>query len=148
MIKPLLKLAFKVGLSTTYGFSEYNCGDIGKPRPCIKGAITASGIELDPDKPQAAIFAPTKMILRPKWINGNCVRIHLVDKGNPRYIGKRAFDLTPEAVRLLTGRPATPYWSAKLYPCKVRSDPYWERPIDVNPELQRIFNGYSFRNAY
>ena len=109
--------------STTYGYGEFMCGDIGKPVPCAKGAITASGIEFDPSLPMAAIAAPTKFVLRAKVIGlrvegGKCKRIHLVDKMNPRYIGVRGFDLSPAAVKLLTG-DAHPKWSGRVEVCQL-----------------------------
>ncbi len=110
--------------STTYGYGEFMCGDVGKPRPCEKGAITASGVEFDPTKPMAAIAAPFNMVLKAQVIGlrvegGKCKRIHLVDKMNPRYIGKRGFDLSPAAVRLLTG-DAHPGWSGRVEVCSLR----------------------------
>lgn len=107
-----IELAFTVGLSSTFGYGEYNCGNIGHPKPCIKGQPTASGIPLDPDAPQAAVAAPTNLRMYPVTVymrvsGGPCVAIEIVDKMNPRYIGRRGFDLTKGALRAL-GLPDHP----------------------------------------
>lgn len=107
--------------STTYGHGNMFCGDVGKPAPCSKGAITASGEVFDPDIPTMAVFAPSKYIIRstviPVRLNNNeCKFIRVNDKGNPRYIKKRGFDLTPASVKLLGGE-SSEYWSGKLYLC-------------------------------
>lgn len=112
-------------LSTTYGHGEVMCGDVDKPRKCEAGAVTASGIEFDPKLPQIAIAAPKNLIVRPTWIkvrleDGPCVKVHLVDKMNPRYIGTIGFDLTPKAVELLTGKAATSYWSGRIFVCNLK----------------------------
>lgn len=111
-------------ISTTYGYGEVMCGDIHSPRPCAAGAITASGVAFDPRLPQVALAAPTHLRLPAShiWLRvpgGECRRIALVDKMNPRYIGVRGFDLTPRAVELLTGKPATRHWSGRVYVCSV-----------------------------
>lgn len=111
-------------LSSTYGHGERFCGDIGFPVPCELGAITASGVAFNPGLAQAAIAAPTRMVMRDSFIylrvdSGPCRKIHLVDKMNPRWIGKRGFDLTPAAVKLLTGKPATRHWSGRVFVCSV-----------------------------
>lgn len=108
MIEAFINLAFAVGLSTAYGYGEENCGDYGLPRPCSKGAVTASGEVFDPDLPTAAIFAPRSLKMRAVDVhmqveNGPCIRIRVNDKGNQRYIGKRGFDLSPAALEALTG---------------------------------------------
>lgn len=113
--------------STTYGFGEHNCGDIGRPRICATGAITASGVPFVISVPQAAIAAPTKMRLGASvvWLrlgddqHGPCHPVALVDKMNPRYIGVRGFDLNPAAQSLLTGKPATRHWSGRVHVCSV-----------------------------
>lgn len=111
-------------MSTTYGFAEYKCGDIGFPVRCSYGAITASGEVFDPKEPQVAIAAPTPFRLKATniWLkteDGPCKKVRLVDKMNPRYIGVRGFDLSPAAVELLTGKPAHPRWSATVHVCAV-----------------------------
>ena len=109
--------------STTYGYGEKMCGDPGHARTCDKGAVTASGIKLDPELPQVAIAAPASMLLKAQRIGlqvpgGKCVWVSLVDKMNERWIGVRGFDLTPGALKLLTGKPATKYWTGQVSVCK------------------------------
>jgi len=111
--------------STTYGWDETNCGDIGVPRPCSHGAITASGEVFDPETPTMAVFAPTKLRMggRAKVVlvrlpGGSCKYVRVNDKGNPRYIGERGFDLTPAAITLL-GEEPTKFWSGKVELCGV-----------------------------
>lgn len=108
--------------STTYGWGESFCGDIGKPTACEKGAVTSSGEVFDPELPTAAIFAPTALYVPPTPIplklgeDGTCKYLNINDKGNPRFIGKRGFDVTPAAISLLGGE-AQPTWSANLFIC-------------------------------
>lgn len=109
-------------ISTTYGYGEVNCGDIGEPEACQIGAITASGLPFDPSIPFVAIAAPTSFQLKPhsvylKTKTGKCHRLDILDKMNPRYIGERGFDLSPAAVELLTGKPAHAGWSERLFLC-------------------------------
>lgn len=109
--------------ATTYGWGGWNCGDIGNPQPCVYGAITASGEVFDPDIPSAAVAAPSNLHIEGVWVwlrvdGGPCVKIRVNDKSNPRWIGHRGFDLSPAAVKLLTGQ-ATKYWSGKVYLCEV-----------------------------
>lgn len=118
----LIALAFRFH-ATTYGWSETMCGDIGTPVPCSYGAVTASGIEFDPEIPMAAIPAPTEMRMRPMFVwmqigTGPCVPILVADKAHPRWIGNRGFDLTPAAIRALTGMEPYPFWSGRVRPCK------------------------------
>jgi hypothetical protein len=112
--------------ATTYGWGESMCGDIGKPRPCLRGAKTASGELFQPHRvPSAAVPAPTNKRLRASWIGlrlqgvpgAPCVRVRLNDKANPRWIGKRGLDLSPAAVRELTQNLPTPHWSGKVEQC-------------------------------
>ena len=111
--------------STVYGTSgEMFCGDIGKPVPCASGATTASGLPFEPKLPSMAVAAPTRLRLAAVYIwvrveSGPCHRVLLSDKMNPRYIGVRGFDLSPAAVRLLTGKPATKHWSGRVFVCSV-----------------------------
>jgi hypothetical protein len=107
--------------ATVYGFGELMCGDIGKPKPCSKGAITASGEMFDPDIASAAIPVPTdkRMIAFDvfiRGIDGECHRLRVNDKSNPRWIGKRGLDLSPRAVEIVTGS-RRPTWSGKLEFC-------------------------------
>lgn len=130
MLEYLLVIASGL-VSTVYGLGEQNCGDIGEPVACTHGAITASGVPFNPDIPQIAIAAPSEYRLRPTTIRiriegGKCHKVQLVDKMNPRYVGQRGFDLTPAAVRLLTGQPATLFWSAPVYVCDI---PSWKDAV-------------------
>lgn len=107
--------------ATTYGHGGFNCGDVGKPVQCKYGAITASGVVLHPDEPQVAIAIPKKWRIRPRFIyirtkDSPCVEVHLVDKMNERYVGKRGFDITPGTLRKLGIKP-TKHWSDKIYVC-------------------------------
>jgi rare lipoprotein A (peptidoglycan hydrolase) len=114
--------AFTTEVSSTYGYQEGNCGAYGKPRPCEYGAVTASGEIFDPELPTAAVFAPANLRMIPTdvWMRvdkGPCVKIRVNDKGNERFIGARAFDLTPKALELLTGN-RSPSWSGRVTKCK------------------------------
>lgn len=105
-------------ISTVYGYAEGNCGDPHDPKPCLHGAITASGDVFDPAALTAAIPLPKNQIMRPFHVylrhhDGPCVKIKVNDKMNERYIGKRKFDLTPGAVYAITGKKANKYWSSK-----------------------------------
>ena len=109
--------------STTYGHGELMCGDVGKPVACAVGAVTASGVPFNPAVPMVAIAMPAnrRLVARHVWLRvegGECRRVRLTDKMNARYIGVRGFDLTPAAVRLLTGKPATKHWSGRVEVCK------------------------------
>jgi hypothetical protein len=121
IIKYLLLASFL--RSTTYGYGELKCGDVGKARTCDKGAVTASGVEFNPDVASVAVSAPFKLRLKSQWIRlrvagGKCHKLKLLDKMHPRYIGERGFDLTPAAVRLLTGKAAAPNWSGRVELCR------------------------------
>lgn len=112
-------------LSTTYGHGELFCGDVGKPVPCSVGAVTASGETFHPTTvPSAAVAAPFKVRLDARWIRLKlagpfpCKRVRLNDKMHARYVGVRGFDLSPSAVRLLTNRPASSYWSGIVEVCR------------------------------
>lgn len=103
------------------------CGDIGKPQSCTDGALTAAGHIFKPHTiPSAAVPAPTKqrmhvhiLYLRLQGVpDAPCVAVILNDKANPRWIGKRGFDLSPAAVNALTGGKATPHWSGKVETCQ------------------------------
>ena len=96
--------------ATVYGFNEIKCGPAHAPQSCSFDAITASGHEFDPEIPSAAIPLPHNKIMRPFIIcvknpdTGKKIRLLVNDKTNARWIGKRGFDLSPEAFRQLTGR--------------------------------------------
>jgi rare lipoprotein A (peptidoglycan hydrolase) len=117
-----VQLALSIGISTTYGYGEMYCCDPGKACPCTTGQYTASGEMFDTEKATAAIPLPVNMRIVPTVVhlqieNGPCVPIKLNDKMNSRFIGKRGFDLSPRAIELLTGKPRTPKWVGRVYPC-------------------------------
>jgi len=107
-----------------YGMGELYCGDYNqKPQPCGYGAVMASGAIFEPHLPIAAVPMPRNRILRPTWIclqgsKGQDVWIRLADKKHERYIGNIGFDLSPKAVELVTGKPATRHWSGKVQECE------------------------------
>lgn len=112
-----------VSNATVYGFGESNCGDPGKARPCSFGAITASGEVFDPNEISAAVPAPKNLRIHKTYIyvknhRGFCIKLKINDKKHWRYIGNSGFDLTPAAVKAITGKPATKYWSGKVQLCK------------------------------
>jgi hypothetical protein len=120
-------LAVASGLpASTYGSAdELMCGDVGKAVRCSRGALTASGEVFKPyEVPSAAIAAPFRLRLSARWVYLKlqgpypCRKVRLNDKMNPRWIGKRGLDLSPASVRLLTGRPATAYWSHVVEVCQ------------------------------
>ncbi len=138
-INVLLLIASSV-ISTTYGYDEKMCGDVESPRACGLGAITASGIPFNPALPQVAIAAPTTFILKARYIglrikDGKCVKVHLVDKMHERWISERGFDITPRAQELITGKPATPYWSGKLTVCDY--DEAFNKPVKDLPKKKK-----------
>jgi len=108
--------------STTYGWGELMCGDVGHPVRCTDGAVTASGDVFDTSIPTMAVSAPVWLVTRSKVVpvkidGGKCVYIRVNDKMNPRYIGERGFDLSPAAVRLVTGAVPTSTWSGRITIC-------------------------------
>lgn len=110
-------------VATTYGWKERFCGSPMIPVPCALGAVTASGEIFDPDLPSVAVPMPENLITRPTYVwlkieGGSCKRLRINDKKHWRYIGTGGFDLTPAAVRKLTGSEPKRYWSAKVYVCE------------------------------
>jgi len=123
MIDILFYIQLASGLTaTTYGHGSHNCGDIGKPVPCSIGATTASGEPFDPSLATAAVFAPSVLRMRPHNVllkivgPFRCHKIRINDKGNPRYIGRRSYDLTPAAVKKLGGKVSR-HWSRGVELC-------------------------------
>lgn len=107
--------------STTYGYGEKMCGDPGKAVACDSNAVTASGVPFNPDVAMVALAMPAKLRLKATHIGlrvpgGKCKLVLLADKMNERYVGKRGFDLTPAALRLLTGSSG-PMWSGRVEIC-------------------------------
>ena len=117
-------------MSYTYGYNEYSCN--GR---CSFGSYTASGEKFRKDIPSAAIPLPRKMRLHPFWIglkteNGPCIKIRINDKAAPKLIGKRGFDISPYALKLLIGHSSST-WSGRLELCdKYNNDP--DDYIDVD----------------
>lgn len=123
MLDILFYIQLSSGLTaTTYGYGTMHCGDIGKPVACSLGATTASGEAFDPDLATAAVFAPSVLRMRPYVVKlkivgpFRCQLIRINDKGNPRFIGKRSYDLTPAAVKKLGGRMSK-HWSHRVELC-------------------------------
>lgn len=114
-------------ISTTYGYGERMCGDVGAAVACIAGAVTASGEEFRPQEvASAAVAAPARLRIEATEVHLKiypgpyaCRPVRVNDKMNPRWIGKRGFDLSPAAVELLTGQPATERWSGVVQVCGV-----------------------------
>jgi hypothetical protein len=112
--------------ATTYGYGEKNCSDVGTPKPCVSGAVTASGEVFKPNQiPSVAMAAPHRLKMVGRWIRIKlagpypCKSVRLNDKMNGRWISVRGFDLSPRAVTLLTGRPAKPTWSGVVELCSI-----------------------------
>lgn len=101
------------------------CGDVGSPRACSHGATTSSGETFDPARATAALAAPFRLYLQGSTVYLKlvgpypCRKIRLNDKMHPRYIGVRGFDLSPGAVRSLTGRAPRRDWSGRVDVCWV-----------------------------
>jgi hypothetical protein len=122
--------------ASVYGLGEVACGDVDAPRPCIKGATTASGETFDPQALTAAVFLPARFRARPHYVHvrvppkrdgepgGPCVRLWVNDKGNARFTGQRGLDVTPAAFKALTGTPARPHSQIpELEDCKAEVSP-------------------------
>lgn len=118
-----IQLLLSSGLAANvYGYGEKYCGDPGQPSVCDTTATTASGAKFNPWEPTAALAVPTNYRMRKQYINlrvkgGECQRILLTDKKNSRYISSRPLDLTPAAVKLLTGSWPSKSWSATVFLC-------------------------------
>lgn len=117
-------------ISTTYGWGEQMCGDVGYPRACDNTATTASGMPLIPEMPSVAVSAPAWVRIPAEgvWIYARiypaaCKWIRVTDKMSPRFLGIRGFDLTPAAVHAMTGEWPTARWSGVLQLCKVDAYP-------------------------
>jgi hypothetical protein len=98
------------------------CGDVGRPRPCTTGAVTASGAPFDTTVPQVALALPAARRLKARRLRlrvegGRCHWVLLADKMNERWIGVRGFDLNPAALSLLTNKPANPNWKGRVELC-------------------------------
>lgn len=108
--------------ATTYGHGEMNCGDVGKAVICDHNATTASGEPFDPFALTSALPIPGNLILRPfsiylKSYKGECLKIRVNDKKNPRYVGNGGLDLSRGTVIALTGKDDR-HWSGKVTLCQ------------------------------
>lgn len=112
--------------ATTYGFGEIRCGDAHAPKACKSGAVTASGMIFHPDILIAAVPAPVSFKLRlgatisVETFDGKCIKIHLADKKNFRYIASASaggFDFSPAAQRAITGKAPSRSWRGRIQLC-------------------------------
>jgi len=127
--------------STTYGWNETMCGDVGAAVKCSHGAITASGVPLKPREAQMAIAVPANLRLPSRGLyidveaigpnSTGCHTVLLTDKMNSRWVGERGFDLTPGAVQLLTGSHPTPQWSGRVSLCEKKRDYLWDVSLEL-----------------
>lgn len=105
-------------VSYTYGYGE-KCSH---KTLCLEGVSrTASGDILSREIPSVAVPLPKHVKLEPHWIylkteRGPCVRVKVNDRTSVRLVGHRGFDLSPEALRRLTGK-ASKTWSGKVHIC-------------------------------
>jgi len=99
------------------GAYEKMCGDPGKAVECGPNAITASGVQFNPEEPHVAVPLPRNYRLRKGFKvcfihkDGREVWLPITDKK-----GRDGFDLSPAAVRML-GHTPTYYWSAPIELC-------------------------------
>lgn len=108
--------------ATIFALGEKYCGEF-TPIACVFGAITSSGTVLDPSRFQAAVPAPNRLFIHPRTVsltdaNGNCFDVQIIDRKNPRYVGKSGLDVTPAVVTAITGE-LTPSkrWGGRLLVC-------------------------------
>jgi len=107
----------------TFGYSEKRCGDINHPVACSIGATTSSGEKFNPLLiASAALPLPRRLKMRALTIkfkakNGKCVPIRINDKSPEKWIGKRGFELTPAALRILGITPSKK-WSGRVELCE------------------------------
>ena len=112
-------------LASTYGYKEKSCGNVGNTKTCTNGQLTASGEPFHADKPTAAVphvVGGLKAVgawfrLASDSIGTACKYIHINDKMNKRFLGKKLMDLSPSAQELLTGKKARSTWSGRVILC-------------------------------
>lgn len=114
--------------ATVYGYGEIMCGSTGKPVACKEGAVTSSGMPFNPKLPMVAVPAPSALRFAPMKIGlrvpgGKCVEVWLADKSHPRWIGQRGFDMSPAAVKAITGKTPDRYWSGAVEVCSLLVTP-------------------------
>jgi hypothetical protein len=107
--------------SFTYGWGEWSCNH----KRCQEGiSITASGDKLSKHIPSVAVPLPKNVPLKIMWIglktdDGKCTSVKVNDRTSIRLVHKRGFDLSPAALKAITGIVSR-NWSGRLYLC----DPY------------------------
>jgi hypothetical protein len=122
MISMYIAIALKFS-ATVYGFGEHRCGDASLHAvACDSRAVTASGERFDPVLITAAVPASVRAIARPVNIYvrnylGGCTKIHINDKKSARFVGNGGLDLSPAAVRAITGSQPSKTWSGQLTLC-------------------------------
>lgn len=112
-------------LSSTYGHGETMCGNVGNPKVCSTGQLTASGEEFHTEKATAAVpFIQGRLKAQGAWfrlasdpIGTGCKYIHINDKMNKRFHGRKYMDLSPAAQSILTGKKASRSWSGRVLLC-------------------------------
>lgn len=108
--------------SYVYGFGEMSCN--GR---CLEGiSVTASGDTLSKDIPSVAVPLPKNVPLEVVWIGlktetGKCTLVKVNDRTSTRLVHKRGFDLSPAALKALTGI-VSKHWSGQLFLCDVKSE--------------------------
>ena len=127
-----------------YGLGEKGfCGDPHRPVACDHNAFTATGDRLNPDALTGAVPLGKRYIMRPRTIcvldyRGRELKILINDKKNARFINKKGLDLTPAAVKAITGQPATKYWSGRIQACgksTVFTETYTTEELEIEDYL-------------
>lgn len=121
-----MRLDFFISLAlslpaTVYGFGERLCGQV-LPLPCVLGALTSSGAVFNPSEYSAAVPAPNNIRIVPSTLflrawDGVCIKLHILDRKNPRYVGISGLDLTPSLVGRLTGKNPSRRWGGRVTAC-------------------------------
>jgi hypothetical protein len=126
--------------ATIYGVvGEMYCGDVGKPKACVYGQPTATGMPLKPWNYTSAAIPLPKGVRLPKdgvWVGlrikgGVCRLVHINDTSNTRWVGVRGLDLVPHTWDSLGVRPHK-HLSGKVELCKPAKivKETWHRRID------------------
>lgn len=101
------------------------CGNVGNAKRCDNGQLTASGEVFLTDRATAAIpYLKGKFKAKGAWfrlasdaVGTACKYIHINDKMNKRFHGKKYMDVSPAAQELLTGKKARSTWSGRVLLC-------------------------------